>query len=86
MKPSEKLFMKDAAKIIWTVTCLSLGQAGYSQTISPPYEVATWQGFRTAAISYTFDDGCANQYTIALPMFDEFGFRHQDSVRSEHSM
>ena len=43
--------------------------------IDSPYEVATWKGFRKAAICYTFDDGNSNQFAIALPMFDEFGFK-----------
>jgi hypothetical protein len=47
----------------------------YSKTIDSPYEIGPWPGFRKAAISYTFDDGCSNQFAIALPMFDEFGFK-----------
>jgi len=50
------------------------GQWLFSQTVDAPYEVATWWGFRKAAISYTFDDGCPNQLAIAVPLFDEFGF------------
>jgi len=46
-----------------------------AQTISPQYEVATWQGFRKAAVSYTFDDGCSNQFAKAIPIFDEFGYK-----------
>lgn len=46
----------------------------YSQTVTGPYEVGTWQGFRSAAISYTFDDNCSNQLALAVPMFNEFGF------------
>ena len=45
-----------------------------SQTIDPAYEVATWFGFCDAAISYTFDDGCSNQFNIAIPMLNELGF------------
>jgi len=48
---------------------------GYSQTIDSLYEVGTWQGFRTGAVSFTFDDGTSNQFAIALPMFDEYGFK-----------
>ncbi|MBN2589333.1 MAG: polysaccharide deacetylase family protein [Sedimentisphaerales bacterium] len=48
---------------------------GYSKTIDSSYEVGTWPGFRKAAITYTFDDGNSNQFAIALPMFDEFGFK-----------
>ncbi len=45
-----------------------------SQTIDSPYEVATWQGSCDAAVTYTFDDGCSNQFSKAIPMFNEFGF------------
>jgi hypothetical protein len=54
---------------------LVTGNVGFSQTIEPPYEVGSWQGFRQAAISYTFDDGCSNQFAIAIPMFNEFDFK-----------
>ncbi|HEY3372233.1 MAG TPA: polysaccharide deacetylase family protein [Prolixibacteraceae bacterium] len=46
-----------------------------AQKVDSPYEVATWFGFRDAAVSYTFDDGCANQFTKAIPLFDEFGYK-----------
>jgi peptidoglycan/xylan/chitin deacetylase (PgdA/CDA1 family) len=54
---------------------LMLGSPVNSQTIAPPYAVGTWRGFRNAAISFTFDDGCPNQYSIAIPMFNEFGIK-----------
>lgn len=38
------------------------------------YEIASWKGFTDAAITYTFDDATSNQYTIAIPMFNEFNF------------
>ena len=47
----------------------------FSQSVSQPYEVGRWQGFRTAAVSYTFDDLLSSHLTIAVPMFDEFGFQ-----------
>jgi oligosaccharide reducing-end xylanase len=37
--------------------------------------VATWEGFRPAAITYTFDDSAPKQFTVALPMFNEAGFK-----------
>jgi oligosaccharide reducing-end xylanase len=45
-----------------------------AQVVSP-YQVGTWSGFRTCAISYTFDDGCANQFAKAIPHFNEAGFK-----------
>ena len=53
----------------------ALGQGGVSRTSSILYDVAQWQGFRSAAVSYTFDDNCPNQLAIAIPMFDQFGFK-----------
>jgi peptidoglycan/xylan/chitin deacetylase (PgdA/CDA1 family) len=44
-------------------------------SVPAPYEIGTWQGFRPAAISYTFDDSCANQFAVAIPMFDQKGFK-----------
>jgi oligosaccharide reducing-end xylanase len=44
-------------------------------SVAAPYEIGTWRGFRAAAISYTFDDGCSNQFTVAIPMFDARGFK-----------
>lgn len=43
--------------------------------ISCTTEVATWQGFATAAVSYTYDDGCPNQFTTAVPLMDKYGFK-----------
>ena len=48
---------------------------GNSQTIDSLYEVATWPGFRQGAVSFTFDDNCANQLSIVKPMFDRFDFK-----------
>ncbi len=46
-----------------------------SGTGTTAYDVGTWQGFRSAAVSYTFDDNCPNQLSIAVPMFDRYGFK-----------
>ena len=67
--------MKKANEILLPAILLIAINVGYSRSIEPPYEVGSWQGFRQAAISYTFDDGCPNQFAIAIPMFDEFGFK-----------
>ena len=44
-------------------------------SVQSPYEVGTWQGFSLSAVSYTFDDSCANQFSIAIPMFNQKGFK-----------
>lgn len=66
--------MNKVFRIFIIVTFLIFGNLCYSQNVAAPYEVGTWQGFRSAAITFTFDDGSPNQYAIAIPMFNEFGF------------
>ncbi len=43
--------------------------------VDPSYQVGTWADFKACAISYTFDDGCANQFTKAIPIFDQYGYK-----------
>lgn len=38
-------------------------------------EIGTWAGFRSAAASFTFDDGAPSQVTDAAPMFDKYGYK-----------
>ena len=67
--------MFNSIKIYFSLAFIVGGSIGYSQKIDSAYEVGTWQGFRSAAVSYTFDDGTSNQFAIAIPMFNEFGFK-----------
>jgi oligosaccharide reducing-end xylanase len=62
------------AVVIFSIMALtaSVSRAG---SVAAPYEIGTWRGFRPAAISYTFDDGCSNQFALAIPMFDARGFK-----------
>lgn len=50
-------------------------QSRISATVPSPYELATWNGFRSAAVSYTFDDNCTNQLAIAIPAMNTYGFK-----------
>jgi hypothetical protein len=43
--------------------------------IATNYEVGTWFQFKTAAVSYTFDDNTSNQLPVAMPLFNKFGFK-----------
>jgi peptidoglycan/xylan/chitin deacetylase (PgdA/CDA1 family) len=67
--------MKKVNEMLLLAVILMIGNMAYSRTIEPPYEVGTWAGFKQAAVSYTFDDGCSNQFAIAIPMFNEFGYK-----------
>jgi Polysaccharide deacetylase/Secretion system C-terminal sorting domain len=46
-----------------------------SAQINPAYKIATWQGFATSAVSYTWDDNTVKQLTVAKPLFDKFNFK-----------
>src|SRR5674476_138000 len=43
--------------------------------IAPGYEIAKWHQFKTAAISYTFDDNTSKQLTVAVPLFDKYNYK-----------
>lgn len=45
-----------------------------SNTIESAYQIASWKNFTDAAITYTFDDNCAGQYT-AINLFDQYDFQ-----------
>lgn len=42
---------------------------------APAARIAKFAGDRAAAISYTFDDGLRDQFTLAVPMLNEMGFK-----------
>ena len=54
---------------------LALSPALQAATVPDGYEVATWRGFRTSAISYTLDDSTPKQFTVGLPIFNEAGIK-----------
>ena len=67
--------MFNSIKIYFALAFIVAGSISFTQEIDSSYEVGTWHGFCSAAVSYTFDDGCSNQFAIAIPMFNEFGFK-----------
>jgi hypothetical protein len=67
--------MNRKIKILLNFALIIAGVSGYPQTVDPPYEVGIWHGFRQTAINYTFDDGTPKQFTVAIPMFDEYNLK-----------
>ena len=53
------------------VFSISVAGSAYAQTV----EIGTWAGFRTAAVSFTFDDGAPSHVTDVGPLFDNYGFK-----------
>jgi hypothetical protein len=43
--------------------------------IPKEYEVAVWPQFKSAAVTYTFDDNTKNQLPIAIPILDKYNFK-----------
>lgn len=39
------------------------------------YSVGSWYQFKQAAITYTFDDNTGKQLSVAVPLFDKYGFK-----------
>lgn len=64
-----KLFSKIFLAVIFYT------QLNIAQTIDSLYEVGTWQGFKSGAVSFTFDDNCANQLSVLMPIFDQYNFK-----------
>lgn len=46
-----------------------------ARTVDPLYEVGTWRGFRSCAVSFTFDDNTPNQISVVMPIFNQYGFK-----------
>jgi peptidoglycan/xylan/chitin deacetylase (PgdA/CDA1 family) len=67
--------MKYIFRLLLIAGFTMIGIDMFAQTVTAPYEVGTWSGFRKTAINYTFDDGCPNQFNKAIPMFDEYDFK-----------
>ncbi len=66
--------MKNKITFFFTVIAVFFSSAtGFSQNSS--YEIGTWEGFRTSAVTFTFDDACSNQFTVAVPIFDKYGYK-----------
>jgi peptidoglycan/xylan/chitin deacetylase (PgdA/CDA1 family) len=63
------------SEFIMSFILLLFSEGSFSQGVVAPYQVGPWQGFRPAAISYTFDDNCTNQLAVVVPMFNEFDYK-----------
>jgi oligosaccharide reducing-end xylanase len=70
-----KYFKLQTATTMFTVVCSVLFSHQGNAQIAADYEVATWYQFKTAAVSYTFDDNTSKQIPVAIPMFDLYNFK-----------
>jgi len=66
--------MKCVSLLLMVLADVAFMGTSPAQSAASLYEVAAWPGFRSAAISYTFDDNCSNQLAVAVPMFNQYKF------------
>jgi peptidoglycan/xylan/chitin deacetylase (PgdA/CDA1 family) len=52
---------------LMAASCIAIGQVGKT-------EIAKWQYGKNGAVSLTYDDGSMNQFHVAVPIMDSFGF------------
>ena len=76
-----KLFSRNINKV-WimnykkiSIASVAVGMFAAGAAFAQNAEIATWSGFRKAAVSFTFDDGPQSDVDIALPMFDKYGYK-----------
>ena len=54
----------------------STEQAGAASSVKPHFvSIAKFKGDRAAAVSITLDDGLRDQYDVAVPLLDQYGFK-----------
>ena len=61
--------------LIFTILSFSISIDCLTQKIPKEYEVAPWYGFKTAAITYSFDDGTSGHLKVAVPLLDKYNFK-----------
>ncbi len=61
--------------ILLLLGVMLFSNSNLAQTIDADYQVGNWRGFKSAAVSFTFDDGTPKQFSVAVPMFNEFNFQ-----------
>lgn len=61
--------------LLLALAAVGVSVAQCAEAPPPAVRIAKFAGDRAAAISYTFDDGLRDQYTLAAPMLNEVGFK-----------
>lgn len=61
--------------IAGAMAAISLSSVAQKQNIPSEYQVAPWHGFSDCAVTYSYDDLCANQLPIAVPIMEKYNVR-----------
>src|SRR5215475_15389440 len=57
-----------------TVTTLIIVSPPFAVSQADKTEITKWQYGKNGAVSLTYDDGSINQFRVAVPIMDSFGF------------
>lgn len=68
-------FYKRKIKSIGAISLLLCASISSLAQVPSTYQVGRWYKFKTAAVTYTFDDNTSNQIPKAIPLFDNYGFK-----------
>ena len=74
LPPMRGLLTKPLSSALLVFTVFAAAGCAVADT-PPTARIAQFSGDRAAAISYTFDDGLRDQYTVAVPMLNEVGLK-----------
>jgi peptidoglycan/xylan/chitin deacetylase (PgdA/CDA1 family) len=75
MEDLKGLMYKCLFFLMYVLPVCAMAQVGTEQVRNVPAHVALFQGDRVAAMTYSFDDGTADQLALAVPMLDKYGFK-----------
>lgn len=68
-------FFKHIFKVPLAILFLMLTVFAFGQETQKIFSVAKYQSDKQCAISYTFDDGLEEHFTLVFPKFEELGFK-----------
>lgn len=78
-------------RLLWfsLISCLPCVHLFAVNPSDPIVHIAKYKGDKTCAISYTFDDGMTEHYTMAAPQLEKHGFRgtfwiNGESINNDH--
>lgn len=68
-------FTKEILKKVAVILFLTLGMFAFGQEKNELFSVARYKSDKQCAISYTFDDGLIEHFTLVFPKFEDLDFK-----------
>ncbi len=73
------------AIVVVAVTGMMISSSRFVVSQVGKKEITKWQSGKNGAVSLTYDDGSVNQFRVAVPIMDSFGFPATFSSSQETS-